>query len=101
MTDNQDIDPRPVVDVRLVRLGQAYDVVVCYPGKPARTIRVNSRSLYDVTDAAVDAIEEVRSHEQVMVTWTLEGARDKPEPILIDRVGKTPLPSNLPLWGRN
>lgn len=100
MTDDQH-DPCPVVDVRLVRLGATYDVVVSYPGKPACTIRVDSRSLYDVTDAAVDAVEDLRCHEQVLVTWTLEGARGKPEPISIDRVGSTPLPTNLPLWGRN
>jgi hypothetical protein len=101
VVDDQHRDPCPVVAVRLVRLGANYDVIVSYPGKPARTVRIESRSLYDVSDAAVAAVEELRSHEQVEVTWTLEGARGQPAPISIDRVGSTPLPLSLPVWGRN
>lgn len=101
MVDDQHGDTCPVVDVRLMRLGANYDVVVSYPGKPERTIRVESRSLYDVSDAAVAAVEELRSDEQVEVTWTLERARGRPDPIPIDSVGSMPLPLSLPLWGRN
>lgn len=91
----------PLVAVRLIRLGPNYDVVVNYPGQPEIAARVDSRSLYDVVDAAVDTIEAARSDEQVEVTWTLEGAQGRPSPIAIDRVGSTLLPTNLPLWGRN
>jgi hypothetical protein len=91
----------PEVDVRLICSGPHYDVVVQYPDQPELRIRVKSRSLYVATDAAVDAIESIRCHELVLLTWTLEGTRRQPEPFVIDRVGSTPLPNKLPLWGRD